>query len=272
MSTLESIMKVKPMSPDRRKNVRRNEDHWKMRHTDALESLLSDLAYDVRNILVVVPALTEELREDIGKIVEAAAQEQQEFMERWSDALKFISDKAQQLVDRTKQVGHHTKASQCPLKTLVEEVLKSWGSIAERKGVQIECQGLENLPTVSAYEWRLRTIVFPPITRAIEVTPSGGLVKVSGRVDQVQKLAIIEVKDGGASVPFNMREAFNRGDQLDTAEQSMHKAWDVLNLQEARRIGGIHGCRISISNGEGVGTTCSIYIRLDNPANFSASE
>jgi signal transduction histidine kinase len=255
-------MKVKPVPvPDRRKNVRRNEDHWKMRHTDALGILLSDLAYDVRNMSVVLPVLTEELREELGRIVEAAAQERQEFKARWMDALKYISDKAHQLIDRTKEVGRQTKVSQCPLKTLVEGVLKTWTSIAEKQMVSVECHGLESLPTVLAYEWRLQTVFFHAISRAIHVTPPGSSITVSGQ--QAQGAAIIKVKDGGPSVPFNVCDAFNRGD-LDIAGIATRKVWDVLNLQEARRIGGIHGCRVSIDSGEGVGTTCSIYCPLDN--------
>jgi signal transduction histidine kinase len=217
--------------------------------------------------LVVVPVLTEEIREDIGKVVEAAALERQEFKERWSDALKFITNKAQQLIDRTEQVGLQTKVSQCSLKTLVEGVLKTWTSIAEKQRVSVECHGLESLPTVLAYEWRLRTVFFCVISRAIHVTKAGSSVIVSGQFDQTQGTAIIKVKDDGPSVPLNVRDAFNEGAQLDTAEISTHKAWNVLYLQEARRIGGIHGCRVSIDSGEGAGTTFSIYIPLKNATN-----
>jgi signal transduction histidine kinase len=149
----------------------------------------------------------------------------------------------------------------------VEGVLKTWTSIAEKERVSVECHGLESLPTVLAYEWRLQTVFFYVISRAIHVTQPGSSVTVSGQLDQAQGTAIIKVKDGGPSFPLNVRDSFNRGDQFNTVEISTHKAWNVLNLQEARRIGGIHGCRISISNGEGVGTTCSIHIPLDNPTN-----
>jgi len=258
-------MKVKPVpSPNRRKSARRDEDVWKMRHTDALESLLSDLAYEVRNLLIPIPALTEILREEIDKIVETSTEDRQEFKERWSKDLNFLIDHTQRLMDRTKQVRLQTKVSERPLKTLVEGVLKSWASIAEKQGVSVECHGLESLPTVLAYEWRLQAVLFNVITRAIHVTQPGSSVTVSGKLDQARGAAIIEVKDGGPNVPLNVRDAFNRGDELDTAEIATHKAWDVLNLQEARRIGEIHGCRISIESSEGYGTTCSICFPLDN--------
>ena len=107
-------------------------------------------------------------------------------------------------------------------------------------------------------------VFFYVISRAIHVTKPGSLVTVSGQLDQAQGTAIIKVKDGGPSVPLNVCDAFNRYDDLDIATIATRKAWDVFNIQEARRIGGIHGCRISIDSGEGVGTTCSIYCPLDN--------
>jgi signal transduction histidine kinase len=258
-------MDVKPVSGlNRRKGVRRDEDIWRVRHIDALENVLSDLAYEVRNISVIVPTINEELRQEIGKIVEAPIQERQEFKERWMDALKYMSDKAQQLIDRTRQVPHQVKISQCSLRTLVEGVLKSWASIAEKNGVLVECQGIESLPTVSAYEWRLEALFSPPITRAIQVTPSGGSVKVSGRVDQVKNLAIIEVKDIGANVPINVCDAFNRGDDLDLSDSASLKTWVMLDMQGVRKLAQIHGCQIAIESREGDGTTCSIHVPLDN--------
>jgi signal transduction histidine kinase len=213
---VEPTMKVKAVPvPNRRKSVRRDEDIWKMRHTDAVETLLSDLAFEVRNILIAVPALTEGLKEEIGNIEKASTRERQEFRDRWSNGLAFLSERAKRLIDRTKQVRLQTKASQCPLKTLVEGVLENWRSIAEKKGVSVECQGLDSLPIVRAYEGRLQTLFFYIISRAIHVTQPGSSVTVSGQLDQAQGTAIIEVKDAGPSVPLNVRDAFNGGDELD---------------------------------------------------------
>ena len=259
-------MKVKPVPvPNRRKAVRRDEDIWKMRHADALESLLSDLAFEVRNLLIPVPALTEELREEIGKVVEASTQERQEFRERWSSGLNFLNHHAQRLIDLTKQVRLQTQASPRAIKSFVEAELKTWRLFAEKNGISIQCRGLDDLPTILAYEWRLQTVFSYAITRAIRVTQlDGGSVTVSGRVDQAQGLAIIEVKDSGPIVPQDHCDTFNRGEELDVAEMATRKAWDMFDLQRTRRIAETHGCRISIDSGEGVGTTCSIYLPLDN--------
>jgi signal transduction histidine kinase len=256
---MEPIINPTPVPiPNRRKLVRRAEDILKMRHTDALESLLSDLAFEVRNLLIPVPALTEELREEIGKIVEASTQERQEFRERWSSGLNFLNDHAQRLIDRTKQVRLHTQASQCPIKTLVEGVLEIWGTIAEKKGIFIRCQGLESLPTILAYEWRLSSVFFTVISRAIHVTQSGGSVTVSGRLDQSQGIAIVEVKDTGPGVALQLCEAFNRGEELDVTEIAASNAWHMYELQGARKIAETHGGRISIETSREAGTKYSI--------------
>lgn len=258
-------MKVKTVAfPDRRKSVRRDEDIWDNRHTDALETLLSDLAYDVRNVLIPISALTDDLRQEIETIVEAPTHERQEFKERWSSGLNHLSDHAQRLIQLTKLIRLQTQPSQCELQDLLEKTLDSWRSIVEKNGVSIECQGLENLPTVLAYEWKLQTLFFQPIIRSINVTQPGGCVKISGRVDQIQNLAIIEVKDNGPNVPANVCDAFNRGDDLDLTEQVSLQTSVMLDMTGVRKLALIHGCQVSLESREGDGTTCSIGIPLGN--------
>ena len=250
--------------PDRRKSIRRDEDTWKNRRTDVLENLLSDLAFEVRNMLVPVPGLMEELGEELGKMVDANTQERQGFKEQWSSGLNFVSDQVQRLIDRTKQVRLHTQPLQCPLQDLLEKVLQNWRSTAEKNEISIECQGLESLPTVLAYEWRLQELFFHPIARAINVTQPGGSVKVSGRVDQVQDFAIIEVTDNGPSVPPEVCDAFNKGDDLDLTEKEALKTWVMLDMPGLRKLALIHGCQVALESREGDGTTCSICIPLGN--------
>jgi signal transduction histidine kinase len=128
----------------------------------------------------------------------------------------------------------------------------------------MECQGLESLPTVLAYEWRLQALFFHPIIRAINVTQPGGWVKISGRVDKVQHLAIIEVKDSGPNVPANVCDAFNRGDDLDLKEKVSLQTWVMLDMPGVRKLALIHGCQVSLESRKGDGTTCSICIPLGN--------
>jgi signal transduction histidine kinase len=165
-----------------------------MRHTDAVETLLSDLAFEVKNVLIAVPALIDGLREEIGKIVEASSQDRQEFKERWVNDLNFLTDHAQRLIGRAREVRLHTQPSQCALQNLIEKILESLRSIAEKNGISIECQGAEGLPTVHAYEWRLQTLFSYPIMRAINVTQPGGSVTILGRVDEIRELALIHIR------------------------------------------------------------------------------
>ena len=257
---MEPIIEPEPVPiPNRRKTVRRVEDIWKIRHTDALDTLLPDVVFDVKNMLIAVRAHLELLREEIGKIEEASTLERQEFRQQWIEIVDYASKAVKGIIDRMKQVRLHTQASQCPIKTLVEGVLETWSTIAEKKGISIRCQGLENLPTILAYEWRLSSVFFSVISRAIHVTQPGGSVMVSGRLDQAQGTAIVEVKDTGPGVALQLCEAINRGEELAVTEITASNAWHMYDLQGARKIAETHGGRISIESSKGAGSKCSIY-------------
>jgi signal transduction histidine kinase len=256
---LEPTIKPEPLPfPNRRKTVRRAEDIWQIRHTDALDTLLPDVRYDVKAILTTLHPIIEELRAEIKKIENLSIPERQAFKQQWSDVLGFSSDSIKRLIDRMKQVRPHTQASQCSIKTLVEGVLEDWRTSAEKKGVSIRCEGLENVPTILAYEWRLNSVFFSVISRAVHMTQPGGSVMVSGRLDQAKGTAVLEVKDTGPGLALPLCDAFNSGAELGFREMTASNAGHMFELQGARKIAEIHGGRISIERSEVAGTKVSI--------------
>jgi len=257
---MEPIIKPKPVPiPNRRKTIRRQEDIWKLRHGEALDALVPEMAYDIKNILMLVHWHMQGLREEVSKIEETSAQERQAFRQRWSDRLEQVSDVAKRFIDRMNQVRLYTQASQCPIETVVAGVIENSCKIAEKEGISLRCQGLANLPTVFAYEWRLRAVFFSVISRAIQVSQPGGSITVSGRVDQAQGTAIIEVQDTGLVIALPLCDAFNSGEELNVTEQTKgFNAWHIFDFQQARKIAETHGGRISIESSEGAGTICLI--------------
>jgi len=260
---MEPGIKPTPASiPNRRKTIRREEGRWKLRHTNALDTLLPDVIYDVKAILTTVYALTRELKEDIGTMEEASTADRQAFKKQWGDGLDFINHSIKRLIDEMKQVRLYTQASQVPIRTLVERLIENWRTFAEKKGISIKCQGLENLPAILGYERQLQSVFVSVIVRATHVTQPSGSVMVSGRFDQTQGTAIVEVNDTGPAVTSQLCDAFNRGEELDVTEIISTNAGHMFDLQGARKIVAICGGRISIESSKGSGTKCSIYFPL----------
>jgi len=260
--------------PNRRETVRRDEDVWKNRRTEVLEALLMAVIHELRTPLTAARSLVEDLKDlehlevsiyEEGAKVEEATTPGQLTMKQLTgkEAQAVYLDRLSKNIQRVMAVVEKwarlpVQVSDCHLNTLVEKELELWRAVTEHLRISIRCQGLENLPTVLAYEWRLSQVFSAIIMRAVFMTRPGGSVTVSGHVDQAQGTVRIDVEDTDPDVTKEFGEAFNRGEELKGTGIPPFFGGGSAGLQQARKIAEIHGGRISLESSEGVGTKVSI--------------
>jgi signal transduction histidine kinase len=274
---MDPTIKPNPLPfPNRRKTVRRDEDVWKNRHTEVLEALLMGVMAELRTPLTAARTFVEALkdldnleilREEDAKIdvkIEEATPPgqlttKQLTKEEAQDVyLDRLSKNIQRVIALVEWARLPVQASDCQINTIVERELEIRRGYTETNGISIRCRGLENLPSILAYEWRLSHVFSTLIGCAIVGTPPGGSVTVTGRVNQDEGTVIVEVEKTGPGIALQLCDTFNRGEELKCTEIPPFIVGDPFDLQKARKVAEIHGGRISVESREGAGTKFSI--------------
>ena len=146
------------------------------------------------------------------------------------------------------------------LPLLLRDVVASFGSAPENKGLTVTVDAGPDLPTVSADPVRLGRAVRHLLDNAIKFSESGGKVTVGAAVAGHEME--IRVADQGPGIPAEDQEhIFAPFVQGDSSINRRHQGTG-LGLAMVSRIVELHGGSVTVESQPGQGSTFSIHLPL----------
>jgi signal transduction histidine kinase len=145
------------------------------------------------------------------------------------------------------------------VQTLVETVVASTGSLAQKKGIELKTAVPENLPAGRGDQRRLTQVLLNIVSNAIKFTDTGSVeVHVGAANDEFN----IAVKDTGPGIaPEDQARIFDEFQQVDSSS-TRQKGGTGLGLSIARRLVGLHGGHIDVHSALGAGSTFNIVLPM----------
>jgi signal transduction histidine kinase len=188
-----------------------------------------------------------------------------------------IPDKAKEVLDRVQINGKHLlglindvldlskiEAGQLKLaledysmKSVVDAVVATAGSLAQSKGLSIKSAVSDNLPLGRGDERRLTQVLLNLVGNAIKFTDAG---EVEIRAKAVNGTFDLAVRDTGPGIaPQDQARIFDDFQQIDNTS-TRHKGGTGLGLAISRRFVQMHGGTLTVDSAVGIGSTFHIVL------------
>jgi heavy metal sensor kinase len=200
------------------------------------------------------PLTVEQHQELLGSILEECGR-----LTRLTDQLLALA--------REEAGGPRPEPAPLDLAALVAGVVETMRPLAEARGMALR-HDLSGPLRVRGEDARLRQVFFNLLDNAIKYTPEGGTVAVG--LGQAGGEAVVTVRDTGVGIAAeHLPRVFDRFYRVDKA-RSRAEGGAGLGLSIARKIVADHGGRIELTSTPGQGTTCTVTLPTDRPADVKA--
>ena len=168
------------------------------------------------------------------------------------------------LVSQLDTPGEQMILKQVKLDSLVDDVIRDFQPLADRKGIELSCVvPIEGLPVISANGAGLREAICNLVDNAIKYTPDGGHVDIVLAVDRARQVILVQVKDNGPGIPKEDLEAiFQRGYQVETTRERRPEGGQGLGLYIVKLIANKHGGHVKVESLVGEGSTFSLVLPI----------
>jgi signal transduction histidine kinase/DNA-binding response OmpR family regulator len=231
----------------------------KLKELDLMKSeFLNTVSHELRTPLTSIKAFAEILLDNVGEDPET----QTEFLEIINKESDRLTRLINNLLDLSRIEAGRMKWDrvQLDLHEVAESALNALRGSAEKKGLVVESDLEEDLPTVGDKD-KLIQIITNLLGNAIKFTSEGGKIKVTAaRKDLLT--ARIEVKDSGVGIAPEFHESiFEKFSQVDSSETRDIKG-SGLGLPIARSITEHHGGTLFVESEAGQGSTFIVELPL----------
>jgi signal transduction histidine kinase len=145
------------------------------------------------------------------------------------------------------------------VQSLVETVVASAGSLAQKKGIELKTTIPRDLPPGRGDQRRLTQVLLNIVSNAIKFTDTGS---VEVRVGASNGELNIAVQDTGPGIaPEDQARIFDEFQQVDNS-MTRQKGGTGLGLSIARRLVNLHGGHIDLHSALGEGSTFNIILPM----------
>ncbi len=172
--------------------------------------------------------------------------------------LKLINN----LLDLAKIESQQLQVRRRPVRLaeVCEGIISGARPLAERKGVRLEVEGLEELPEIHADPEAFEKILVNLLGNALKFTDGGGAIRVHG-VHEGKGGVHIVVADTGAGIPPNQLERiFDRFAQVDGSNTRRYEGTGI-GLALVKELVELHGGRVWAES-HGLGHGAQIHVVL----------
>ena len=154
------------------------------------------------------------------------------------------------------------------LGTLLGELVEAAIPLAERRGIRLETERLDELPDSSFDPHKIEIVAANLLSNALKFTPRGGRVTVRGDAEDAAAVCF-EVIDDGPGIPADQLEPiFDRFHQVDGSSSREHGGTG-LGLALARELARLHGGGVTVRSRLGEGAAFRVELPRE-PAGAAA--
>jgi signal transduction histidine kinase len=148
------------------------------------------------------------------------------------------------------------------LSDLVEAARRRLGEEYKVRGVHLKIELPERLPLVHGDKDRLLQVLINLLNNALQYTPAGGTVTISGEKDR--RDVTVQVTDTGIGIPSDhLPFIFDRFYRVDRSRSRQGGGGSGIGLTISKYLVEAHGGRIwAASPGEGQGSTFSFTLPI----------
>jgi GAF domain-containing protein len=212
---------------------------------------LANMSHELRTPLNAIIGFSEILAEKMfGEINEKQTEYLQDILESGRHLLSLIND----ILDLSKiEAGRmELELSDFDLPNAIENALILVRERASRRGIRLGSTIDERLGAIGGDERKVKQVLLNLLSNALKFTPEGGRIDVGARLDD--GVAEVSVADTGIGIaPADQDAVFEEFRQVGTADKKAEGTG--LGLALSRKFIELHGGRIWVKSGVGVGST-----------------
>jgi signal transduction histidine kinase len=228
--------------------------------------MMGDITHDIKNLLMPVVCgagiLQAEINELLDHLPDIEVKRAKASRELCNEVIQMLKDDAHRIQDRVREIADAVKGlssplefSACDLSTVISNVFRSLGKMAQDKNVRLVTENLELLPMIVADQRRLYNAFYNLVNNAIPEVPSGGAVTVCGQPPTSEGAIVVSVIDTGNGMPPDVRDRLFTKRVISTKPNGTG-----LGTKIVKDVVDAHGGTIWVESELGAGT--KIHLRL----------
>src|SRR5579883_2104087 len=233
------------------------QDVTDLRRTDLIrQEFIANVSHELRTPLASLRALAETLRDGAARDPEAGPR----FLGRIVSEIDRLALLVNDLLDLSAIESGSAKLEMAPVSMgeVAREVAAKFRPVAERRGIMLRVDDLDEVPEAWGDEARLVQAVVNLVDNALKYTPAGGAVRISGRA--ARELVALSVADTGLGIAAeHLPRIFERFYRVDRS-RSRALGGTGLGLSIVKHIATSHGGRVEVHSVEGRGSEFTLLI------------
>ncbi len=243
------------------------EDQSRIKRLESLRrDFVANVSHELKTPLAAILGYVETMIDD----AEMAPTIRQRFLEKVSRQSERLARLVGDLLtlSRLDELDLEKSAAVQNLAQVLRETVRDLAPLADKRGIQLQTEGLGGTAPVRADPEALRQVVGNLIDNAIKYTPEGGRVQV--RLDTHGHRATLEVQDTGIGLsPEDQRRVFERFYRVDRA-RSRDLGGTGLGLSivknTVRSLGGEVGVRSALGKGSTFWVHLPVITNAEEPS------
>jgi signal transduction histidine kinase len=240
--------------------------------------MMGDITHDIKNLLMPVVCGAGILQTEINDLLShlpdihidranASRDLCNEVIQMLKDDARRIQDRVREIADAVKGLSSPLEFSACEISSIVSNVFRSLGVLAQERSVTLATENLELLPLIVVDSRRIYNALYNLINNAIPEVPSGGAVTVRGKTLPQEGSMVISIIDTGCGMPPEIR------DRLFTrAVISTKPGGTGLGTKIVKDVVDAHGGKVWAESELGKGTAIHILLPLSQVGIFHPEE
>jgi signal transduction histidine kinase len=179
--------------------------------------MMGDITHDIKNLLMPVVCgagiLHTEINDLLNHLPDIHVARANASRDLCNEVIQMLKEDARRIQDRVREIADAVKGlstplefSACEVSSVVGNVFRSLGLLAQERGVILGTENLEMLPMIVADQRRLYNALYNLINNAIPEVPAGGSVTVRGQTVQAEGAIQISVIDTGGGMAPDVRD------------------------------------------------------------------
>lgn len=229
---------------------------------------MGDITHDIKNLLMPVVCgagiLQTEINDLLSHLPEIHISRAKASRELCNEIIQMLKEDARRIQDRVREIADAVKGLSSPLEfcacevsSVVSNVFRSLGVLAQERSVTLATENLDLLPLIVVDSRRLYNALYNLINNAIPEVSPGGSVTVRGTTRPDEGTIVISVIDTGRGMPPEVRDRlFTKG------TISTKPGGTGLGTKVVKDVVDAHGGKVWVESELGKGTTIHILLPL----------